>query len=155
MLVAVPAPHFQTSCCFVRSVGRLTVSLALPGVNGPRHPASGLAGHVVDGSEVEVVVVPMVLDDVEVVVAPPFVLEVVVVPAMVLEVVVVPGSDVLVVEVVCEVLVVLDELVVVVVPKMVLEVVVVVPAPAGVVTGSVVMLGLRTVGTPDVGVVWN
>src|SRR5262245_13700033 len=133
MLVAVPAPHFQTICCFVGSEGRLTVSLALPGVNGLRHPASGLAGHAGGGSEVEVVVVPMVL-----------------------EVVVVPGSDVLVVVVVWEVLVVLDELVVVVVvPAMVLDVVVVVPAPAGVVTTRVVMLGLRVVGTPDVGVVWN
>src|SRR5262249_27309125 len=115
MLVAVPAPHFQTICCFAGSVGRLTVSFAFPENNGPRHPASGLAGQVAGGSEVEVVVVPMVLDDVEVVLAPPMVLEVVVVPTMVLEVVVVPGSDVLVVEVVWEVLVVLDELVVVVV----------------------------------------
>src|SRR5262245_22157041 len=109
MLVAVPAPHFQTICCFVVSSGRLTVSLPLPGVNGPRHPVSGVAGHVAGGSEVEVVVVPMVLD-VDVVVAPPMVLEVVVV-----------------------------------VP----------PPPVGVVTTRVVILGLRSVGTPDVGVVWN
>src|SRR5262249_55991099 len=73
----------------------LMVSLALRGVNGSRHPARGVAGHVAGGSDVEVVVEPIVLEvdvvvprmvvDVDVVVAT-MVVEVEVVVSIVLEV---------------------------------------------------------------------
>src|SRR5262249_6584111 len=154
--------HFQEKLSFVGSGVFWMVSLALPGVNGSRHPPSGVAGQVDGGRDVDVVV-PRTVVEVDVVVAR-MLLEVdVVVARVVLEVDVVVARTVLEVDVVVATMVLEVDVVVatmvlevdVVVATMVVDVVVVVAPPVGASTTRVTMLGLRTLGTPDPGAVWN